>query len=149
MDDLIGQMSLFDFMPKRNSLVREKCLYGADIPCNILNVHDVARMDGIDCQYGCCKTCKHNAICGACCWQSANIIADNQKEERCYSCKHLNRDKKKVTGERKQIYYFGCNISETGYIPGGCAKGDEDKWLKRQWCGGYECKEVENYDTDT
>ena len=63
---LQGQMSLFDFIPKQSSLVRTKCLY-SDMPCNILNAHDVAKSIDIDCNYGCCVSCPNNTICGAAC----------------------------------------------------------------------------------
>lgn len=149
MNDLSGQMSIFDFIPKSSSLAREKCLHEAKWPCNILNAHDVARECGIDCQYGCCKVCKENKICGACCWQSTQSEKTMQEDHKCYSCKHLNMDKKRVTGIHKQLYDFGCKISESGYIPGGCVIGDEDKWLKMQGCGNYEFNTGGNNATDT
>lgn len=60
-------MNLFDFIPKNSILTREKCLHDESKPCNILNAHDVAKSIDIDCQYGCCVSCKHNATCGAAC----------------------------------------------------------------------------------
>jgi hypothetical protein len=66
------QISLFDFIPERATLVRTECLFVPDSPCNILNAHDVARSCGIDCKYGCCKSCKYNDDCGARCNQWNN-----------------------------------------------------------------------------
>lgn len=78
MDDLKGQMSLFDFIPKNSSLTREKCLHKADSPCNILNAHDVARRMDIDCQYGCCAVCRYMEECGARC---NNCRISNEKPQ--------------------------------------------------------------------
>jgi hypothetical protein len=57
---------------------------------------------------------------------------------QCYYCKYINRDKKKITGVHRNIYYFGCRKSDSGYVVGGAAIGDEDTWLKRMGCGMFE-----------
>ena len=62
-----GQMSIFDYIPKQNTQVRNICLLNENAPCNIFNTHDVAKDMGIDCQYGCCNTCKYKNDCGARC----------------------------------------------------------------------------------
>lgn len=136
-----GQLSLFDFTPKSQNLVRTECLMDKSKPCNILNTHDVAKELGIDCQYGCCNACKDVEECGARCnnvMREKLISQDREERWQCYYCKYINRDKKKITGVHKNIYVFGCRKLDSGYVPGGAAIGDEDTWLKMCGCGMFE-----------
>ena len=63
MKNLKGQMSFNDL----NKIYRKECLIVLGAPCNIFWAHEVAVECGINCQYGCCNSCKLNEECGACC----------------------------------------------------------------------------------
>jgi hypothetical protein len=68
----------------------------------------------------------------------ADFLNPPSTPKRCYYCKHLNRNKKKVTGLKNNIYIFGCMKLEDGYVPGGAAIGNEYEWLKSMGCGYFE-----------
>lgn len=55
-----GQVNLFN-------IFRTECLIKKLTPCNIFYAAEVARYCGVDCQGGCCYSCKLMNECGACC----------------------------------------------------------------------------------
>lgn len=69
---LEGQMNFNDL----DKIYRKKCKLTGKDNCNIFYAHDVAVAIGVNCEYGCCYSCKHNKSCGASCNTARQILFD-------------------------------------------------------------------------
>ena len=50
-----------------DTVYRTQCILDSSKPCNIYNAGKVAINCDIDCNFGCCNSCKEKSMCGACC----------------------------------------------------------------------------------